>query len=317
MEKKEKNNPPDTAGRWKELAELEKVANTTIHDINLVSASKFKKEQYLMLRVLWEVHNPIDINPAKFQLKEWVLKAAQQLENYTCWKDYCTSFSGSKHPLRGTFGLPRFYQKQVDQVPKDAEIECNVATGPPTPVSRRTRSQTGNLAKRIQNLSLETPSKPPRTPRTSPSGLDDSDDDDDDDDEQVSSEGKDRMSTGQRSYVPDGSIDLNFPKTKDEQIVNTALIDFLNALTLFRAFPVRWSLYRKPFVAEFAKASVQARTDGILEEVVTEKIHALVEVKPAVRDGNLYKIAMQEAAQMVAWIKNDPDLQGFGHSCGR
>ena len=62
---------------------------------------------------------------------------------------------------------------------------------------------------------------------------------------------------------------------------------------------------------------MEARTDGCLEEVATEKVHALIEVKPVLRKKALFTIAMQEAAQMVAWIKRCPDPKGFKHSRGR
>lgn len=110
------------------------------------------------------------------------------------------------------------------------------------------------------------------------------------------------------SYGPPELLDLTFPKTKDEQIVNTALIDFSNAFIVHGDFAVQWSLYRKPFIAEFAKASVEARTDGCLEEVDSEKIHAIVEVKPIIRAKAQLAIAMQEAAQMVACRMNTTDI---------
>lgn len=106
-------------------------------------------------------------------------------------------------------------------------------------------------------------------------------------------------------------------RTKDEQIVNAALIDFLNAFVVHRGLSVQWTLHRKLFVGNFAEGTLTARTDGCLEEIGSEKTHALAEVKPLPREKARYTIAMQEAAQMVAWIKSEPDPEGFERSCGQ
>ena len=45
-----------------------------------------------------------------------------------------------------------------------------------------------------------------------------------------------------------------YPPTRDEQIVNTALIVFLNALTMHFDFYSNWTLHRKPFIATFENA---------------------------------------------------------------
>ncbi|OQE13000.1 hypothetical protein PENFLA_c057G02858 [Penicillium flavigenum] len=57
-----------------------------------------------------------------------------------------------------------------------------------------------------------------------------------------------------------------YPPTKEEQIVNTALIVFLNALTTTHFdFYSNWTLHRKPFIATFENAQFQARTDCYLD----------------------------------------------------
>ncbi|KAB8200084.1 hypothetical protein BDV34DRAFT_230615 [Aspergillus parasiticus] len=124
---------------------------------------------------------------------------------------------------------------------------------------------------------------------------------------------------GERSYGPQELLDLNYPKTKDEQIVNTALVDFLNAFIIHRNFGSCWMLHRKPFVADFEHGSFEARTDGYLEgeDSKSLKTYAIVEVKPMLRTIHLERISMQEAAEMVAWIKAEPDPAGFVSSCGR
>ncbi|KAI1825764.1 hypothetical protein F4861DRAFT_164941 [Xylaria intraflava] len=49
----------------------------------------------------------------------------------------------------------------------------------------------------------------------------------------------------------------------------------------------------------------EARVDGYLRSTSNE-VKAIVEVKPCVRSAKREKIQMQEAAQMAAWICNDP-----------
>ncbi|KAL4968481.1 uncharacterized protein BDV14DRAFT_196786 [Aspergillus stella-maris] len=101
-------------------------------------------------------------------------------------------------------------------------------------------------------------------------------------------------------------IDIMFPPTKDEQIVNSALIFFLKALILhFRKYlSSSWMLHRKAFHAVFDKAEFEARTDGYLEDHRGEP-SILVEVKPVVRETKPDLVQMQESAQMVAWIASD------------
>lgn len=100
---------------------------------------------------------------------------------------------------------------------------------------------------------------------------------------------------------------------EDEQIINTALVLFLNALTLHcPKVSDHWSLYRKPFTYRDARGAkvYEARVDGLLRS--EDKIpKILVEVKPCHRCAGSKqgkkgppkaKIRMQETAQMVAWI---------------
>jgi hypothetical protein len=49
----------------------------------------------------------------------------------------------------------------------------------------------------------------------------------------------------------------------------------------------------------------------------TLKIRALVEVKAVLRDKKKNQIRMQEAAQMVAWVRSYPDRDGRLNHIGR
>lgn len=257
-----------------------------------------------MLRILWQELDYTHLDLANFGLTKWVEEASHILHGYQPWQDYYSKFNDRR--LQGTFALPRFYQKQASRVLQDT---CKFdVTAVPSPISKHTRQQ-AKINAGVSKLSLETPSKQPKTPRTPTSGwsLDDEHDLLESDD----------TPPEQRSYGPEELLDKDYPKTKDEQIVNTALIDFLNAFIVHLDLPVQWSLYRKPFTANFNMASLEARTDGCLEETDAKaKVHALVEVKPLLRIKAPLAIAMQEAAQMVAWIKSAPDPVGFKYSCG-
>lgn len=67
---------------------------------------------------------------------------------------------------------------------------------------------------------------------------------------------------------------------------------------------------QKGLHCQFQTASLEARTDGYLEDRRLGNVRALIEVKPALREKKPQKIRMQESAQMVAWILNDPQISG-------
>ncbi|KAF4457457.1 hypothetical protein F53441_507 [Fusarium austroafricanum] len=100
---------------------------------------------------------------------------------------------------------------------------------------------------------------------------------------------------------------------EDEQIVNTALVLFLNALTLHcDLVQGEWTLYRQPFVVKDAtkKKAYEARVDGLFR-INGKGTRAIVEVKPFVRNASaatLDGVRMQETAQMAAWIAQHPPL---------
>jgi hypothetical protein len=100
---------------------------------------------------------------------------------------------------------------------------------------------------------------------------------------------------------PEEIAHLMYPQTKDEQIVNTAPVDFLNALSMHFPHASDWTLHRRYFKATFQHASFEARTDGYLEDGgSSQTARALIEVKPMLREKKRNPICMQEAAQMIA-----------------
>ncbi|RAK96358.1 uncharacterized protein BO80DRAFT_468702 [Aspergillus ibericus CBS 121593] len=205
---------PRRPSTWARAVRREKAENTTIHDIDLSSASTIQEEQYLMLRVLWKPQRRNGLKLAKFGLDEWTQKAATMLESSASWAAYIASFSGDSK--EGIFSLPWFYQKQVAHVSPNPIFRPNVAISPP-----RTRGQLRNIAAGIKKLSFDVPTEPPSTPKIEPEV-------EFDDTPEEPSAAQDTP-PGERSYGPKEFLNLNYPRTKDEQIVNTALVDFLNA----------------------------------------------------------------------------------------
>ncbi|PTU19060.1 hypothetical protein P175DRAFT_0549059 [Aspergillus ochraceoroseus IBT 24754] len=88
--------------------------------------------------------------------------------------------------------------------------------------------------------------------------------------------------------------------------------DCIHQLIMYFPQASDWTLHRKSFKAEFKQASFEARTDGYLEDGgSSERVRALIEVKLMLRRKKQNPIRMQEAAQMVAWLKSDPDPTGI------
>lgn len=288
---------PRNEDEWNDWTVQYKVSGSTIHDATLTSASTIGEGQYLLLQVLWTSHGTRRLNLEQYKLDTWKQEADKLLATFKSWADYRKSFPNG--PIReGTFALAKRYQSQA-AASREEVFQSNVAI---SPVANRTRSRMGNLEKKLREARLETPTK------STGKLLD-------------SSEVEDTPDTGDSPFYSPGPGEiahLMYPQTKDEQIVNTALVDFLNALTMHFPQASDWTLHRKSFKATFQHAAFEARTDGYLEDGRSpERARALVEVKPMLRRRKRNPICMQEAAQMVAWIKSDPDLTGALNLTGR
>ncbi|KAL4786236.1 hypothetical protein BJX76DRAFT_366088 [Aspergillus varians] len=67
---------------------------------------------------------------------------------------------------------------------------------------------------------------------------------------------------------------------------------------------VVWTLDHINLIAKFQKTGYTARTDGGLRQRVKPGVLAIIETKARLRSDNYKSIAMQEAAEMAAWIKS-------------
>lgn len=94
----------------------------------------------------------------------------------------------------------------------------------------------------------------------------------------------------------------------DEQIANTAAINFLNALFIHDVRHADWTLQRKQFKFNSKSVKFEARTDGHLEVHGQDRSAAILEVKPRVRQHEKgFRIEMQESGQMALWIFQEPN----------
>lgn len=286
---------PRTPKEWRSKMASSKMTKKTIHEADLASASKFGLDQFLLLRVLWKPYeDPAEIHKM-LKIKNEKDRASELLHGYKSWSTYCKSFELRGSLPEGTFAIARHYQLEVVKTQENADPRAFH-----TPIANRTRNRQAKGTK--NNVYLQTPTKI----RGKLSGLsidpmsnDETIDYEDDDDDP-------ETPLKPTSPMPQELASILYPPTKDEQIVNTALIVFLNALTIHFSLSLDWTLHRKSFTAAFKDTEFQARTDGYLGDS-HGRPSVLIEVKPVTRSRKLQLIQIQESAQMVAWIKSDTE----------
>ncbi|KAK4133933.1 hypothetical protein BT67DRAFT_449992 [Trichocladium antarcticum] len=109
------------------------------------------------------------------------------------------------------------------------------------------------------------------------------------------------------------SMGLEMVRSEDEEIVNSALVNLLAAITLCSGIMsmkgregLQWLPKRQAFSLGSANNTVcEARTDGVLRNPGSLDCRgplAILEVKPYKRNWSQAKIEWQEACQMAAWI---------------
>lgn len=294
--------PPANARQWSESMAKQNLKGQTVHGGRLASASQMGYDQFLLLRVLWKINKRKVSNTERIVtllgLGDDFKRAETKLRSYQSWQTYFNGFSDSQ-PTEGTFAIVHHYRLEVAKTdPDNEDLQFY------TPISKRTRS----LQSRMQNLNLETPTRPSRSGSARvmlKMPEDNSLEFDEDDQEPHWSTDEEPSLFRPETPLSPGQERLLYPATKDEQIVNTSLLVFLNALTIhFNDVPSNWTLHRKAFRAKFEKAEYEARTDGYLSDN-RGNTKVLLEVKPVKRSAKSALIQMQESAQMVAWIASD------------
>ncbi|RDW84145.1 uncharacterized protein DSM5745_04471 [Aspergillus mulundensis] len=313
---------PSTIELWKKRVEELGIQNLSLHTSKHTSASGIQERQYLLMRVLW-----IEVKGKAFDwdlsgLKEWQEEADDRLSKYNSWRTYRESLRSPQIP-ESSFAVAQLCQRQAEGI-RSEDMRPSVAV---TPVKHRYNTRLNptdpefakgqpplkGFRERLQDMKISA-----TTPQT-PTGklLEDEYDD-----------GPPDTEPSPYTVVSPGEPELQslmWPPTKDEQIVNAALVNYLIALTVHTGLPLEWSFHRIALKADFEHTSYEARTDGYLEVVSgsmssnneEKRVRALIEVKAARRYKKPNPICMQEAAQAVAWLKSYPDHGGLLNTRGR
>ncbi|KAL7661912.1 hypothetical protein ACMYSQ_001281 [Aspergillus niger] len=99
-------------------------------------------------------------------------------------------------------------------------------------------------------------------------------------------------------------------KQTDEDTVNAAFIELLNALTsLVPTTDSWWRTTKRRLTFTGLRNGYVAITDGQFEVKATEEIRTPIECKGRERGKLDARITMQEVAELVAWVKEYPDTR--------
>jgi len=272
------------------------------------SASKLELKQYLALRILRTSKNVDNFKSDNWIPQAFLSQSTRILDDKHEWKRYLKDVEDRIEVHKSSlsaFSLARAYQQQVSRKPHarvyQAELDSRIAVTP-TKQGRPTRSTTNkasatppevDLAPNLAAISLHTPSSSSSSRNT------------------VTDLGPGfQTPTSSSLGTPIGKLPPISPYSplgkgfaepaKDEQIVNTALLNFLTALTFWvPQVKATWTLHRAAFKIE---GFFEARIDGYLEHIDGDTPLVIIEVKACVRSSSRNQIQMQEGAQLAAWI---------------
>lgn len=303
---------------WVELTAGKSFENKTIHSFESPdSGSKITLPQFLLLRVLWIKQKAATLSKSSEYgrwgiLKEHLETARRHLENLPDWERYKSTFCNNLawhqktgYLSLGTFSLVRLYQLNSQNIEKnDNGFTPKLAFSP-----RKTRSQRSAGGTQGNDSIPVTPTRSQRSnllrdAESALGGLCL------DDDEATSPERDIHISPFSR---PSADLPHNLQSISDEQIVNMALLLYLQALLInFRGIGADWTPERRALIVKNknGQKAYEARVDGFLryQNDAGNPIMAIVEVKPCIRDisPSTDSIRMQEGAQMAAWICQHP-----------
>ena len=340
---------PETAQNWGDAAKEKISPNIVQGGISALktSASKINLDEFLLLRVLWKGRKDAsEFYNSGIIPRDCLNDAHAHLAKWQPWQNYRNL--PMRQPLGaskdiGAFSLVHYYQQQVLRIPPDLDVASELPKVVWTPIAARTRFKT----REIYAAEAGTPTARPKdnlntfsakirkavNERNASDVTSESHDAVDDlsaafdDSLRLNEEptGEDIFETPQSStryqnlsqpFESPASPMIRNSTTifSDEQIVNMALVLFLNALTMFHP-EVRadWTPHRRQFCLS---QSMKARTDGFLRHWNGDTPLAILEVKASLRSAKEQKIRMQEGAQMAAWIADQPEtglIQGHGN----
>ncbi|KKZ68153.1 hypothetical protein EMCG_06164 [[Emmonsia] crescens] len=313
---------PEKFEEWAAQTEHEiELEQEKARDINLIgdwkSASMTDLRHFLTFRALWTVKRQAQFFPEIWGIKN-ISGAHKLLENISGWSAYLDQFDKPKTaplpiPKLQSFSLVWYYQRFIFRVVGDESSSRVSARLRPRPAQDKDNRDTS-------------PTPPPKCPSTPPlersrrnlslevtfDKLDIQSDDDSNHSVETTPESITNRPSPQSPAAAESKV--IYPRVADEQIVNTALIIFLNAISIESdGVKAEWSLQRKIFrVLKPNESTIlfRAATDGHLSMLDKPEVSskAIVEVKPFMRNFGL-QTRYQETAQMVAWIFTEPDIE--------
>ncbi|EJT71723.1 hypothetical protein GGTG_10977 [Gaeumannomyces tritici R3-111a-1] len=285
-----------------------KLSGYSLHDnppyVPINSGSEIEWPQFLLLRVLYTKSNAADLQ-AKVEAGTHDLfakasydSARESLKENAEWNAYISDIEGANpgqegsFPDLGLFTIPRYHQLAT------SEIKLRPTDQPPSTYVLRPRTNMPNYADHAAAVDA-------LTSGVASSGLVHR--------ERSHSSLSGKSATTQlseHSAAGKDAVEI-YPKAEDEQIVNTALIDYLISITITcKDVKGGWTLHRAAFIANNMQKSpypktYESRVDGYFQTWSGRKA-AIIEVKPFIRSWDEPKIRMQEASQMAAWISQEP-----------
>lgn len=188
---------------------------------------------------IWTSKIATAIDLKHLDLDRWVKLARAKLAQYHSWHRYCDNFTISDDILEGTFSLVRYYQLEAAKAEGDVKSSVIVS-----PIAHRTRLRLKEKDRSLRPQQPETPTRKPTPKFTNVPG----------EPETPESDSEESMSSPFLSSINTVLKELEnllYPPTRDEQIVNTALVLFLNALTIHFSLSSGWTLHRRVFTANF------------------------------------------------------------------
>ncbi|KAJ5951341.1 uncharacterized protein N7479_009754 [Penicillium vulpinum] len=312
---------------WVNQVEAAKIKNKTIHSFESpASGSKINWRQFLLLRVLWVTNQATKLSSpserGRWGVTEQNIQAARQhLKAMPGWTRYISTASKTLAWHRennfsslGAFSLVCLYQLNSNSInPSQGMFIHKLEFSP-----MKTRSQDLAGDAQVKGGNPVTPTRSQRKATASDDsrmvdkaivGLKDLSIDDDNE----SSESPEDGFYLSPLSPPTGDFGPAFKSISDEQIVNIALLLYLQALLInFSGIRADWTSECRALVVKRDKDQkvYEARVDGFLryQDDPDNPIIAIVEVKPFLRDiaPDLNPTRMQESAHMAAWISQHP-----------
>ena len=294
---------PTSIKEWEKEAKIYGVLGSSVHKLlEVASASKIGPEQYYSLRVLWKVNRTSLPNASVlgFSRDDPIYrKASDYLKESQSWQDYLAnvppgplSFSANSVRDIGAFSNVLYYQRHVEPMIHLGSEEMAMDSVP-SKFSPRRAPAAPSVLTQPEVPSLTTSRGRPTMKKSSYLDPDYSFDD--------------TLISDNSFAPPDPQTPISkavVARSEDEQIVNIALILWLQTLVMFhprvQLERLKWSVKR----LKFAFGEWEARTDGCLRK--DGDVKAVVEVKPFSRRDYPGAIQKQESAQMASWIRNSP-----------